>query len=302
MDHGGGSWKRRRTHFYPQAPARITYQHQAPVRAVAAPPIRAAPTAPMRCFNCKELGHPARACTKPKVVGCFRCGQIGHYARDCTRPQGGGQDNQHRLLPPIPASVFAIGQGGTGVEGTLSVYNYLARVLFDTGAFHSFVSSSVVDVLGLISMPLTRSLCVTSPLGVSLELDMFCNDCPIGIGGREFSASLIVIPDHTYDVILGMDWLSPNHALIDCFRMIVSFLIPGQPVFHYRCLRSDITMRTGIFAHIESGSSISEISGIPVVSEYADVFQEIPGLPPKRVMDFSIDVIPGTAPVSKVPY
>ncbi|KAM5550622.1 hypothetical protein ABKV19_027127, partial [Rosa sericea] len=46
----------------------------------------------------------------------------------------------------------------------------------------------------------------------------------------------------------------------------------------------------------------SEIAGIPVVSEYGDVFHEIPGLPPKRVMDFSIDVIPGTAPVSKAPY
>ncbi|XP_061998945.1 uncharacterized protein LOC133716243 [Rosa rugosa] len=38
------------------------------------------------------------------------------------------------------------------------------------------------------------------------------------------------------------------------------------------------------------------------VEEYADVFKEIPGLPPKRVMDFSIDVIPGTAPISKAPY
>ncbi|XP_062028398.1 uncharacterized protein LOC133744279 [Rosa rugosa] len=125
------------------------------------------------------------------------------------------------------ARVFAIGQGGTGVEGTISVYSYLARVLFDTGASQSFISSSVVDVLGLIAMPLTRSLCVTSPLGVSLELDMFCDDCPIGICSREFSASLIVIPDHTYDVILGMDWLSQNHAVIDCFRMIVSFRVPG---------------------------------------------------------------------------
>ncbi|XP_024157163.1 uncharacterized protein LOC112165018 [Rosa chinensis] len=100
----------------------------------------------------------------------------------------------------------------------------------------------------------------------------------------------------------GLDWLSPNYAVIDCFRMIVSFHAPGQPVFHYRCLRSDVAMRAGILAHIESVGSTSEIAGIPIVSEYADVFQETPGLPPKRVMDFSIDVIPGTAPVSRAPY
>ncbi|XP_061993237.1 uncharacterized protein LOC133711082, partial [Rosa rugosa] len=287
-DFRGGYWKRQKTQFHHQAPTRVAAAPLPPIRAV---PVRqVAAAAPVRCYNCDELGHLSRACTKPRAKGCFRCGQTGHLAKDCTRPRVGGQGNQQRLLPPVPARVFAIGQRGTGVEGTLSVYNYLARVLFDTGASHSFISSSVVDVLGLIVMPLTRSLCVTSPLGVSLELDMFCDDCPIGIGGREFSASLIVIPDHTYDVILGMDWLSPNHALIDCFRMIVSFRIPGQPVFHYRCLRSDVAMRAGILAHIESGSSISEITGIPVVSEYADVFKEIPGLPPKRVMDFSIDL------------
>ncbi|XP_062014480.1 uncharacterized protein LOC133731020 [Rosa rugosa] len=306
-DHGGRSWKRQRTSFHPQAPTRMVNQYQAPARAAPAPfravPVRqVAPTAPVKCYNCGEQGHISKVCTKAQIRVCFNCGQPGHISRECTRPQGRRQGNQQRLLPPAPARVFAIGQGGTGVEGTLSVYSYLARVLFDTGASHSFISSSVVEVLGLISMPLFRSLCVTSPLGVSLELDMFCDDCPIGIGGREFSASLIVIPDHTYDVILGMDWLSPNHALIDCFRMIVSFHIPGQPVFHYRCLKSDITMRAGILAHIESGSSISEITRIPVVSEYADVFKEIPGLPPKRVIDFSIDVIPGTAPVSKAPY
>ncbi|XP_062019385.1 uncharacterized protein LOC133735960 [Rosa rugosa] len=253
-DFRGGYWKRQKTQFHHQAPARVAAAPLPPIRAV---PVRqVAAAAPVRCYNCDELGHLSRACTKPRAKGCFRCGQTGHLAKDCTRPRVGGQGNQQRLLPPVPARVFAIGQRGTGVEGTLSVYNYLARVLFDTGASHSFISSSVVDVLGLIVMPLTRSLCVTSPLGVSLELDM----------------------------------------------MIVSFRIPGQPVFHYRCLRSDVAMRAGILAHIESGSSISEITGIPVVSEYADVFKEIPGLPPKRVMDFSIDVIPGTAPVSKAPY
>ena len=41
----------------------------------------------------------------------------------------------------------------------------------------------------------------------------------------------------------------------------------------------------------------------PVVEEFLDVFPEdLPGLPPDRVLEFSIDVIPGTAPISKAPY
>jgi hypothetical protein len=39
-----------------------------------------------------------------------------------------------------------------------------------------------------------------------------------------------------------------------------------------------------------------------VLQEFEDVFQEIPGLPPKRGIYFSIDLVPGTSPVSKTPY
>ncbi|XP_062005928.1 uncharacterized protein LOC133723115 [Rosa rugosa] len=221
--------------------------------------------------------------------------QAGHFARECTQSQDGGQGTQLRQLPSGQARVFAISQRGTRVECTLSVFNYLARVLFDMGATHSFISSSVIDGLGLTPMHLARSLCVTSPLGVSLELSMICDACPIVICGREFSAVLIVIPDHTYDVILGVDWLRPNHAMIDYFELVVSFHIPGQPMFRYRCLRSDTAIRAGVLADIESVNSAIIIAQILVVYEYIDVFQEILGLPPRRIVEFAIDVIPATA-------
>jgi hypothetical protein len=39
-----------------------------------------------------------------------------------------------------------------------------------------------------------------------------------------------------------------------------------------------------------------------VLKEFEDVFKEIPGLPPKRDIDFSINLMPGATPVSKTPY
>ena len=39
-----------------------------------------------------------------------------------------------------------------------------------------------------------------------------------------------------------------------------------------------------------------------VLQKFEYVFQEILGLPPKREIDFSIDLVPGTSPVSKKPY
>ncbi len=36
------------------------------------------------------------------------------------------------------------------------------------------------------------------------------------IQGYEFSADLIELPFHEFDVILGMDWLSHHQAIVDC--------------------------------------------------------------------------------------
>ena len=45
------------------------------------------------------------------------------------------------------------------------------------------------------------------------------------------------------------------------------------------------------------------MEGIPVVREFPDVFpEEIPGLPPIREIDFKIELVPGTAPISIAPY
>ena len=58
-----------------------------------------------------------------------------------------------------------------------------------------------------------------------------------------------------------------------------------------------------IVAQEKKMSTEEQISKIPVVDEYADVFpDEIPELPPSRDIDFSIDLIPGAGPVSAAPY
>jgi len=44
-------------------------------------------------------------------------------------------------------------------------------------------------------------------------------------------------------------------------------------------------------------------SVVPVGHEFEDVFpEEVPGLPPSREVKFSIDLVPGTGPVSMAPY
>ncbi|WVZ69508.1 hypothetical protein U9M48_018282 [Paspalum notatum var. saurae] len=52
-----------------------------------------------------------------------------------------------------------------------------------------------------------------------------------------------------------------------------------------------------------NATEIDEIKKIPVVCDFPDVFsEELPGLPPDRDVEFRIDLVPGTAPISKRPY
>ena len=54
--------------------------------------------------------------------------------------------------------------------------------------------------------------------------------------------------------------------------------------------------------------TVNQMKGMPledikVVCEYPDVFPEdLPGMPPDRDIEFSIDLLPGTTPISQRPY
>jgi len=57
-----------------------------------------------------------------------------------------------------------------------------------------------------------------------------------------------------------------------------------------------------IFTHLEVEGGKME-SAIPVVQEFEDVFpEEVPGLPPHRDVEFSINLVLGTGSVSMAPY
>ena len=62
---------------------------------------------------------------------------------------------------------------------------------------------------------------VTSPLGHSVNVNRVYKNFPIIIHDRDFSANLIALPFHEFDLILGMDWLSKHRVIIDSNKNIV---------------------------------------------------------------------------------
>ena len=52
-----------------------------------------------------------------------------------------------------------------------------------------------------------------------------------------------------------------------------------------------------------AGNETPRLEEFPVLQEFKDVFpDEIPGLPPKRDIDFTIELVPRATPVSRTPY
>ena len=204
------------------------------------------------------------------------------------------------------------------VTGTLSIFGDDARVLIDLGATHSFISCEYVARVGMTPVPLGCGLEIATPTGESLWPSQMLKGSLFSIEGQVMEADLI-LDLKGLDVILGMDWLASNYASMDCFRKEVIFRQLGLLVVVFYGERrrarsgliSAISARCllqkgckGYLAHVvDTHSSEVRLEDVPVVRDFLDVFPDnLPGLRPEREIDFPIDLVPGTAPISLPPY
>jgi len=187
-------------------------------------------------------------------------------------------------------------QGAQGVVlGEYLVSSALAIVLFDSGASHSFISSSFVEKHNIPTVLLKTPLLTRTP-GGDIKCQLGCLRVRINLSGVEFLADLVVLRSKGIDVILGMDWLRRHNGLIGCTDKVGHLTNPEgvRVTCHTRGSGSDPM----VFSM--EAKSLEEV---PVVNEYPDVFpEELPGMPPNRDIEFVIDLVPGTSPIAKRPY
>jgi hypothetical protein len=98
-----------------------------------------------------------------------------------------------------------------------------------------------------------------------------------------------------------MNWLTKYQASLSCDKRTMKLVSLSGEVLVELVLSGP---RKGschqITAHIEE---IKPSEAISVVSEFPDVFlEELPGMPPERKVEFAIELIQGTAPISKRAY
>ena len=162
---------------------------------------------------------------------------------------------------------------------------------------------------------LEEPLYVSSPLGIRERIAMIFRGCELEIFGILLTVDMRVMDISKFDVILGMDWLIAYRVVIDCERRRVTAYtqdvtrvvfqgdkhdIFPQMVYESRCHGQLVGWLVSLILEDEVRPDLD----LPqVVCEYEDVFpDELLGLPPQRVVDFGIELHPGTSPISMTPH
>jgi hypothetical protein len=112
-----------------------------------------------------------------------------------------------------------------------------------------------------------------------------------------FSTDLIILKGQVLDVILGMSWMKLHSAVLHIVGRLVHL---DSPVY------GKVSLHLPAVSHIKASLHHMielKLEDIHTIREFPDVFpDDLPGMPPERVIEFKIELQPGTTPIAKAPY
>ncbi|GKA36451.1 putative reverse transcriptase domain-containing protein, partial [Tanacetum coccineum] len=241
-----------------------------------------------------------------RTVTCFECRRQGHFRKDCPKLRNQNQGNKP-IIPDARGKAYAISGGDANpgsnvVTGMFLLSNHYNYVLFDSGADRSFVSTTFSTLLDVIPDTLDVSYAVKLTNKRIAEINTVLRGCTIELLGHPFNIDLMPVELSSFDVIIGMDWLANNHAVIVCDEKIVR--IP---------FRDEILIIQGDGSDKGKKSTLSIISctktqkymekGCQVFLAQVTKKETEVKLKEKRQEDVPIiDLVPGAAPVARAPY
>ncbi|GKA49266.1 putative reverse transcriptase domain-containing protein [Tanacetum coccineum] len=241
-----------------------------------------------KCGKCGKLGHKIAACSSldRKDMTCFNCNEKGHRKRDCPKLKKNGQGGNNC------EAVYKLGavdaqQDPKVVTGTFLLNNRYATALFDSGADKSFVSTNFSTLIDIEPVELDTCYEVELANGKVVSTNNVLVGCTLNLLNHSFLIDLMVIELGSFDVIIGMDWLSRYDAAILC----------GEKKYTEKGCELFLAQVT------EQKSKEKRLEDVPVIQDFPEVFpKELPGLLPPKQVEFRIDLILGVAPVACAPY
>ncbi|XP_070019480.1 uncharacterized protein [Nicotiana sylvestris] len=205
------------------------------------------------------------------------------------------------------------------VIGMLTIFTFDVYALIDLGSTLSYVTPYIAKKFGIEPERLCEPFEVSTPVGELVIARCIYRGCPVKMHHYLTASDLVELEIVDFDVIMGMDWLESCYATEGCRTKIVSFEFPGELVLEWK---GDVVTPTGRFiSYLKTRKMISKgyiyhlvqvkdvdaqiptLQSVPIVNEFPEVFPEdLPGIPPDREINFGIDLLPGTKPISIPPY
>ncbi|GKB61193.1 putative reverse transcriptase domain-containing protein, partial [Tanacetum coccineum] len=273
-----------------------------------------APGAPCRtCFNSNRPSHFIKDCRvvprnvnpvnvrNPTAVrgACFECGSPDHYKSACPRlirAQGPGGNRPNQAL----ANDGGLGSWEPWESGKGKGIHVGSRGSLP-GLEHrdGFVSTTFVPLLGIEPSQLGFSYEIEIASGQLVEIDKVIKGCKLEIYGHVFDIDLIPFGSGSFDVIIGIDWLSNHKAEIICHEKVARIPLLDDKVLKVLKERTEEKVR-----HLMSTKAKEKKQEeIMVVRDFPELFlDDLSGLPPIREIKFWIELILGAVPVAKYFY
>ncbi|GKB29106.1 putative reverse transcriptase domain-containing protein [Tanacetum coccineum] len=206
------------------------------------------PETPCRtCFNCNHPGHFTKDCRvvprnvnpvnarNPTDRAYYKCGSTDQIKATCQRFNQAQRPwetirTKLRLLTGVrDVGTTVLGtwkavmlgaeearQDPNIMMGMFTLNNHYATTLFDSGADYSFVFTTFIPLLGIEPSDLGLNYEIEIASGQLVEIDKVIKGCKLEIEGHVFDMNLIPFRSGSFDVIIGMDWLSNHKDEIIC--------------------------------------------------------------------------------------
>nr|GEU75463.1 hypothetical protein [Tanacetum cinerariifolium] len=278
------------------------------------------PCAP-KCTNYKRIGHLARDCKSrhvatnnnqrvhgenQRVLTYFECGTQGHFRSDFPKlrneNQGNRDGNGNVVARAYDVGTARANPNSNAVTGAFLLNNRYASILFDTGADRSFVSTAFSSLIDIIPTTLDHGYDVELADGRIILVNTLIRGCTLNFLNHPVNMDLMPVEMGSFDVIIGMDWLSKYHAVIICDDKLIRVPFGNEILtFHgdgsnnghesrlniISCTKTQKYLLKGcpiFLAHattkrFEDKSKEKRLEDVPIVQDFPEVFlEDLPAL------------------------
>nr|GEY43100.1 putative reverse transcriptase domain-containing protein [Tanacetum cinerariifolium] len=256
---------------------------------------------------------------------------VNNYPKLGNRNQGNrNQGNQNQAgNGNAVARAYRVGTAGGNLDanvvtGTFLINNHCASILFDTGADKSFVSTAFSSLININLSTLEYSYDVELADGQIIRVNTAIRGCTLNFLYHTFNIDLMPVELGSFDVIIGMDWLTTYNTVIVCDEKIIrvpfgnetliiwcnrsnnrthlniisctktrKYFLKGYPIF-----LANITTKT-----IKDKSEEKRLENVPIVQEFFEVFPEdlpVKNRYPLSRIDDLFDQLRGSSIYSKI--